>query len=85
MAGVRSSLFSKGHVLLFKRELATLFLNSYLIRPSSLSPQASPLIDERRKLQKREEPTGAEKGKETANNNEIEVNILHYMIKGSKV
>ena len=51
------------------------FFFRYLIRPSSLSPQASPLIDERRRLQKREEPTGAEKGKETANNNEIEVRL----------
>ena len=43
------------------------FTDSYLIRPSSLSPQPSPLIDERkqnlRKPIKREEPTGAEKGK----------------------
>lgn len=34
----------------------------YLIKPSSLSPQASPLIDERRiKEMKRQEPPGAEK------------------------
>lgn len=41
------------------------FFSSYLIRPSSLSPQPSPLIDERKfhsnqTMTKREEPTGAD-------------------------
>ncbi len=51
---------------------------SYLVRPSSLSPQASPLIDERRvqrMAMKREEPPGAEKNRDStqpfANNNEV--------------
>ena len=68
--------------------LSVIFHCSYLIRPSSLSPQASPMIDERKRhhqrtSMKREEPTGAEKGKETpvqsssgGNNNEVRFTFI---------
>ena len=62
----------------------------YLIRPSSLSPRASPLIDERRMFtMKRQEPTGAEKAKDsgpTMANAEVGIkpyliDVLHLLIR----
>jgi hypothetical protein len=49
-------------------------LYRYLVKPSSLSPQPSPLIDERKKMQSqpREEPTGAD-------NSDIEATTSHFM------
>lgn len=65
------------------------FTFRYLIRPSSLSPQPSPLIDERKqhqrmkakamKLMKREEPTGAEKGRESSAPDNITINQVGHV------